>query len=229
MRASVRRWLPRVLMILGVLVLAEAGVTVLWKEPGTSLIGHFKQRGLTRDYEQAERRFGAARFADRAELRRLAARYRRTLRTGGPVGVLSMPTLGRRYTVVQGTESPQLAKGPGHLTDTPLPGEGRTFAVAGHRTTYLAPFRTIDDLGRGDAITVRVPYATFTYRVTRTRIVLPSDVGVKRSIGADQLILSACHPVYSASRRIIVFARLRAVRAPTVRAGRLTSARRGSP
>jgi len=222
-RARVLRWLPRVLVIVGVLALTESAVTVLWQEPFTSLIGHFKQRALTQEYERAQRRFGTAPFADRAALRRVAARYRRSLRTGGPVGVLTMPTLGRHFTVVQGTESPQLAKGPGHLADTPLPGEGGTFAVAGHRTTYLAPFRSVDDLARGDAIRVRLPYATFTYRVTRTRIVLPSDVSVKRSIGADQLILSACHPVYSASRRIIVFARLAAVRAPS------TSARRGTP
>jgi sortase A len=218
-RASRARWLSRVLLVLGVLALAEAGVTVLWQEPVTSLIAHFNQRELTRAYAQAERRFGAPRVTDRAELRRLAASYRRGLGTGGPIGVLSMPTLGRHYTIVQGTEAPQLAKGPGHLTDTRLPGEGGTFAVAGHRTTYLAPFRHVDDLHAGDTITVRLPYATFSYRVTRSRIVVPTDVAVTRSVGFEQLVLSACHPVYSASHRIIVFARLRSV----------TSARRGTP
>jgi sortase A len=82
-----------------------------------------------------------------------------------------------------------------------------TVGVAGHRTTYLAPFNKIDKLRKGDEVRLEMPYATVTYRVERTRIVLPTAVWVTKRVGYDRLILSACHPKYSASHRIVVFAR----------------------
>lgn len=109
---------------------------------------------------------------------------------------------------VEGTDSESLRRGPGHLRDTPLPGEGGTVGLAGHRTTYGAPFRNIDRLAAGDSIRVDMPYGRFTYRVRRTRIVKPDAVWVKRAVGEEQLILIACHPLYSAARRIVVFAPL---------------------
>ena len=110
--------------------------------------------------------------------------------------------------MVEGTATEDLRKGPGHYDNTPLPGERGTVAIAGHRTTYGAPFRTIDQLDRGDQITAEMPYGTFTYRVEKTRIVEPTEVSVYRKVGYDRLILSACHPLYSAAQRIVVFARL---------------------
>jgi sortase A len=81
-------------------------------------------------------------------------------------------------------------------------------AIAGHRTTYGAPFRDIDRLDRRDRIAVEMPYGRFTYEVERRRIVKPTAVGVVRGAGYDRLVLSACHPKYSAAKRIVVFARL---------------------
>jgi sortase A len=81
-------------------------------------------------------------------------------------------------------------------------------AIAGHRTTYGAPFRRVDDLGRGDRIELRMPYGRFVYRVERTRIVPPTEVSVTARVSYDRLVLSACHPLYSAAQRIVVFARL---------------------
>ncbi len=98
--------------------------------------------------------------------------------------------------------------GPGHYPGTPLPGTHGTVAIAGHRTTYGAPFRRLDQLGRGDRIELRMPYGTFVYSVERRRIVAPTAVWVTRSTSYDRLILSACHPLYSAAKRIVVFARL---------------------
>lgn len=213
MSRSPLRWLSTLMLLLGLLALAEATLTVLWQEPFTAAIARGKQSELTRQYQQVEKLNGT-KSQSRAELRRLAARYRRGLRAGDPVGILTMPTIDRRFTVVQDAQASQLAKGPGHIVDTRLPGEGGTFGVAGHRTTYMAPFRHIDDLEVGDPLTVRVPYAIFSYRVTGTRIVAPTEVDVKRSVGFERLILSACHPVYSAAKRIVVFARLRAVSPP---------------
>jgi sortase A len=80
--------------------------------------------------------------------------------------------------------------------------------VAGHRTTYLAPFKTIDRLHPGDPVVLEMPYGSFTYRVQESRVVAPSAVWVTRNAGYPRLVLSACHPLYSASKRIVVFARL---------------------
>jgi sortase A len=95
--------------------------------------------------------------------------------------------------------------------------------IAGHRTTYGAPFRRIDRLRRGDAIRVVMPYGTFTYRVERRRIVAPTAVWVTDRVGYDRLILSACHPLYSAAQRIVVFARLEAATPRGALAGRRLS------
>jgi sortase A len=109
---------------------------------------------------------------------------------------------------VEGTDAGDLRRGPGHYPATPLPGQRGTVAIAGHRTTYGAPFRKIDKLRPRDAIVITMPYGRFTYRVERTRIVKPTDVWVTQPVSYARLILSACHPLYSAAQRIVVFARL---------------------
>jgi sortase A len=110
--------------------------------------------------------------------------------------------------MVQGVGTSALRKGPGHYSDTPLPGQPGTVAVAGHRTTYLAPFRAIDRLRRGQPLVLEMPYGRFVYRVEKKRIVPPTATEVKRRVGYDQLVLTACHPLYSAAQRIVVFGRL---------------------
>ncbi len=116
--------------------------------------------------------------------------------------------IGASYDVVQGTDTSSLEKGPGHYPATAFPGLGQTVAIAGHRTTYLAPFRHIDALRPGDRILLKMPYAQFTYVVQYHRIVLPTALWVTKNVGYDRLVLSACNPLYSAAQRIIVFARL---------------------
>jgi sortase A len=93
-----------------------------------------------------------------------------------------------------------------------MPGQGGTIAIAGHRTTYGAPFRTIDKLKSGQPIVLDMPYAKLTYAVERTRIVPPTALWITHRVpGAERLVLSACHPLYSASQRIVAFARLKSV------------------
>ena len=130
---------------------------------------------------------------------------------GDAIGQIDIPRIGNTYNVIQGTDTNDLMSGPGHYPSTALPGMGQTVGIAGHRTTYLAPFRFINNLRHGDKIIVTMPYGIFTYVVTRHQIVLPTDVQVVRDVGYDQLVLSACNPIYSAAQRYIVFARLRHV------------------
>jgi sortase A len=124
------------------------------------------------------------------------------------MGRIRADAIGLSEVVVQGTGSADLRNGPGHYPGTPVPGERGTVAIAGHRTTYGAPFRRLDDLGRGDRIELEMPYGDFTYRVERTRIVPPTALWVTNRVDHDRLVLTACHPLYSAAQRIVVFARL---------------------
>lgn len=203
---AVRRFVGAVLAVTGALLLTDAAVTLAWQEPVSALITGRAQSRLGDELAAVERRFRPQPSAPDA--RGLVERYRRGLRNGDPVGRIELPALDRRYVLVEGTGAGPLRRGPGHYPASALPGEGRTVAIAGHRTTYLAPFRTIDRLEPADRIVVRMPYGRFEYRVERTRIVEPTAVWVTRDVGRERLVLTACHPLYSARQRIVVFARL---------------------
>jgi LPXTG-site transpeptidase (sortase) family protein len=125
---------------------------------------------------------------------------------GAPVALLTIPHLGVQQVVVEGTASGDLLAGPGHLRNTVLPGQAGTSVVFGRASTYGAPFRNIDRLRRGDRLAVATPYGTFRYAVEGTRIVDPADLRVLRTVGHSRLVLTACHPLFSAARRIVVYA-----------------------
>jgi sortase A len=211
------RFLASVLITSGVLMLIDAGLTLIWQEPVSAFIASRTQSALGDELDRNAGVLDAAKAAARelalrARIRRLAGVWRHHVGTGDPIGRIELPTLGRHYVVVQGTGVAPLRKGPGHYPSTSFPGQGGTVAIAGHRTTYLAPFRTINKLRPGQAIRLKMPYGTLTYRVERTRVVPPTAIWVtKRVPGPERLVLSACHPLYSAAKRIVVFARLTAV------------------
>lgn len=218
-----------VLIVAGVLLLADAGITLAWQEPVSALLARIQQDKLAGELEEIEaapptpvqRRALAALPNHRRRVAFLAREARSRAQEGDPIGRIEIPPIGADFVVVQGTDSATLRKGPGHYPDTTFPGLRGTVAIAGHRTTYGAPFRSVDELDRGDRIVLRMPYGRFTYDVQRTRIVPPSAVWVTRDVGYDRLVLSACHPLYSAAERIVVFARLvsAAPRGAALRAG----------
>ncbi len=131
---------------------------------------------------------------------------------GAPLGRLRIPRIGLSKVWVQGTSSSSLAQAPGHYAGTALPGRHGTVGIAGHRTTHGAPFRHLDRLRRGDRIELSMPYGSYSYVVQGTRIVSPEQSQVLRSVRSDRLVLTACHPLWSARQRIVVTARL--VRTP---------------
>jgi sortase A len=212
----VLRFVASVLITSGILMLVDAVLTVTWQEPVSAYFAQQDQNSLNKELktelpqvELDKRLLGSVRN-ERVRLERLAGLTRGRARTGHAIGTIRIPRIGAHYAVVQGTDTDSLRKGPGHYPDTSFPGEGGTVAIAGHRTTYGAPFNQVDKLKKGNEIALEMPYGTFIYAVDRTKIVDPTDLGVtKRVPGAEQLVLSACHPLYSASQRIIVFARLR--------------------
>lgn len=127
---------------------------------------------------------------------------------GEAVARILIPKIGVDKIVVEGISRDDLKKGPGHYPGTPLPGQPGNAAIAGHRTTYGAPFNRVDELAPGDEILVTTLQGEFRYEVTGQQIVSPSDVHVVEYQGDDRLTLTACHPKYSARQRIIIFAKL---------------------
>jgi len=127
---------------------------------------------------------------------------------GAAVGIISIPKIGLSMVVVEGTGEAQLQQGPGHYPGTPMPGEAGNSAIAGHRTTYLHPFYSIDALAPGDPITLTTLQGVFVYNVTGNQVVDPTDVGVVGPTATPQLTLTTCNPRYSAAQRLVVHALL---------------------
>jgi sortase A len=202
-------------MCSGVLLLVDAGLTLAWQEPVSAFMAGREQsqlrgqlNGLNKLAQSDKQAVGDDRDV-RRRLAKLAALQARRDKRGRAVGRLKLPSLHRSYVVVEGTDTDSLRKGPGHYANTPLPGQGATVGVAGHRTTYGAPFRTIDKLKRGDELVMDMPYGRFTYVVDKTQIVNPDATWITHKRRHEMLVLSACHPLYSAAKRIVAFATLR--------------------
>jgi sortase A len=133
---------------------------------------------------------------------------------GDAIGIIRIPRLGAKYgyAIVEGVSTDDLKKGPGHYPGTANPGGIGNFVVSGHRTTYLAPFNGLGELVVGDAIVIETRDTWYTYLVTRSQTVLPTDTAVvlpvpgqPRATPTQALItLTTCTPKYSASHRLIV-------------------------
>jgi sortase A len=210
------RAVSSVLILSGLLLLIDAGVTLLWQEPVTAVIALIKRGDINR--RLVDRPLSLSPLDDRVlagitntdgRIAFYAHLYARRALTGEQIGTIAFPKLHSSYAVVQGTDTTSLEEGPGHYPATAFPGvAGDTVAIAGHRTTYLAPFRYLNELVPGDLIVVTMPYGRFTYRVQRQQVVTPTSLWITANKGYERLVLSACNPLYSASQRIAVFARL---------------------
>jgi sortase A len=226
----VPRWLPRprlsrrksgfaggLLVFIGLVLLIDAIVTVAWEDPFSTVFTQHAQKALSKKLAAAEqaplpastlelvRRAGS----ERERMAVLAAHERITARAGDPLGRIFIPKTGKNFVFIDGTGVEALKKGPGHYAGTALPGEHGTVAIAGHRTTYAAPFRHLNRLKRGYAITLTMPYGTFTYSVEGTRSVPPDQTTVLGNAKYERLVLTTCTPVGSDNKRLIATARLR--------------------
>lgn len=133
---------------------------------------------------------------------------------GEPAGIIEIPRIELTSVMVEGTSRADLKKGPGHYIGTPFPGQPGNVGIAGHRTTYGAPFNRIDELQPGDEIVLSTSQGSFTYEVIPAPgstnqawyTVTPDQVEVLDDVGDNRVTLTACHPKYSAKQRIIVHA-----------------------
>lgn len=219
------------LIATGVGLLVFVMITVVWGDPFTRLSASGEQQTLARQFAAAAP--GEGELTDDPTLdpeltTRAAALARKNTKFGEAAGRINIPRIGMRRYFVKGARTQDLSKGPGIYKETLFPGSGRAVAIAGHRTTYGAPFLDIDELKAGDPIVLTMPYGTFTYRVTHQEIIAPNDWSILEYGAAEptragrqrvkrtrqcngtceHLVLTACHPKYSAAKRIAVYARL---------------------
>ena len=179
-----------VLAAVGLAGCVYAGI-ILWRgDPVTGVYAGIQQRHLRTELAAARPAGRRPRIAD-----------------GQAVAVIRIPRIGLNAVVVEGTSAADLRKGPGHYRITGVPGAGRVVAIAGHRTTFGAWFRHIDSMRKGDRIGLDFRGVAYVYEVTGHRVVAANDWRIIRYRGYEKLVLTACHPLYSASQRWIVFAR----------------------
>src|SRR3954453_16827727 len=210
------RPLSTLLLVVGLLLLADAAITLLWKEPLSAIYAPLQQRKLDDGLAKLDSTEPSA--TDRKVLshldgleRKLAYAARalnRRTDDAQPLGRIRMRKIGVDAVVVAGTGTAALRRGPGHYPGTPLPGARGAVASAGHRPTYGAWFRPLNQLDPGDTVELSMPYGRFTYSVQQRKILPPTATWVTHRVGYDRLVLSACHPLYSAAKRIVVFAKL---------------------
>ena len=218
-----RHRLGTFLLVIGIGILAWAATVYLWKDPFTTAYTAYEQRRLESQLNDQFASWepvhipvvagpGTPKPLPRDEVRREARRYRLASDDGDAIAKLEIPRLGLSVVVVNGTGAGDLRRGPGRHLESYMPGERELVYIAGHRTTYGAPFGSIDELRPGDPITVELPYATIEYRVTGHRIVDDNDLSVLESPQHEELVLQACHPRFFASQRYLVYARPVAVK-----------------
>jgi len=209
----------RVLVVTGILLLLFVAYQ-LW---GTGIYQARAQDNLRSQFEQTlERERAPSTTTPAAPTSTLPPGATTTLAPltvpppGDALGIIAIPRLGVNQIFVEGVDVADLRKGPGHYPSTQLPGHEGNSAIAGHRTTYGAPFGDLDQLAPGDKIDIATVQGKFTYKVTEKRVVDPNEVSVLDPIpdparaGHDlaMLTLTTCNPKYSAAQRLIVQARL---------------------
>jgi sortase A len=203
-------------MFIGLVLLFHAVITVVWEDPFTAIFTQEAQKELSGRLNAAEkaplpaatlelvRRAGSE--TERMAL--LGAHERTTAQAGDPLGRIAIPKTGVKFVFLEGTGVETLKSGPGHYAGTALPGERGTVAIAGHRTTYLAPFRRLNHLKRGNPIVLTMPYGVFTYAVEKLRSVPPTQTTVIGPANYDRLVLTTCTPLGSDNKRLVATARL---------------------
>lgn len=212
-RHRVRRHIGTALIVAGTAMLAWGFVVWKWNDPFTSV---YTARAQQRLEGELQRTISAVSVqplpvaptpaARRNALAVEARRFRSRTGSGDAIGRIVVPRLGLSMVLVNGTDQNSLKAGPGRDLRTFMPGEGELVYVAGHRTTYKAPFARIDRMRPGDQITLVMPYGTIRYAVRRSQIVDADELSVLTTHHREELALQACHPRFFASQRYIVWA-----------------------
>jgi sortase A len=202
----------RGLVTVGILILLFVAYQ-LW---GTGIYESRQQSHLQSQFRQEQARERARARAAAAASATTTTRPQVPPPIGNPIGIIQIPKIGLTRAIVQGIGVEDLRKGPGHYPATPLPGQLGNAAIAGHRTTYGAPFNRLDEVKPGDPIIIETQTSWYVYRETNEMKVSPSALWVTypvpNHLGQTPtqrlLTFTTCNPKYSARQRLILFAHL---------------------
>lgn len=207
-----------VLATLGVLTLVWVVVVWRWQDPFTALYTTWEQHELAQQLQKELESPPGPKFvrgespaAAARNVKLDAAHFRHSAREGQAIGRIIITRLGLNMVLVNGTDESSLERGPGRDLRSYMPGQNRLVYIAGHRTTFLAPFSNINQIRPGDLIRIEMPYATFVYRAFRHQIVPSNDLSVLKSPRHEVLVLQACNPRFFATQRYLVYAHLTSV------------------
>jgi sortase A len=204
-------------------VLIGAGVIVLlftlFQIFGTSYIQHQHQKSLRSEFEKRLHSVTSTTQVNNGPP--VPAGQEPTPSVASAIAILEIPKINVNQIVVQGTNDAQLQLGPAHYTQTPLPGQEGNVGIAGHRTTWGRPFYNLNELKNGDKIILSTTYGTYTYSVTSSQIVAPTDVAVLNPTTNATLTLTTCNPRFSAAQRLVVQAVLTSSATATTGSGTL--------
>ncbi len=183
---------------------------VVWQLWGTSISQHQAQSQLKSEFDALRAQHAAGSHASKLTLISAATRVS-SPGDGKVVAEIQIPAIGVDQYVVEGTTESDLSKGPGHYIGTAMPGQAGNVAIAGHRTTYGAPFNGLGRLVPGDRIILTTTFGqSLTYVVSGTpQAVSPSDVGVLNYFGDNRITLTTCNPEFSSTQRLIVVGKLK--------------------
>ena len=212
----------KTLISLGVLILLFVGYQ-LW---GTGLAHDRAQKSLRSQFSRQLAAPATAEASPATSATAPATTVPTRAVEGEAIAVIAIPKIGLDEVVVEGVGVEDLKKGVGRYPDTKMPGEQGNSALAGHRTTYGAPFNRIDELEDGDVITVTTTAGSFRYEVREKKVVTPEEISVLDDTTDNRLTLTTCHPKYSAAQRLIVIGQLvgPAIDAPVLTGGTPTPA-----
>ena len=183
---------------------------VVWQLWGTSISQHQAQSQLKSEFDALQAQHAAGSHASKTTLISAATRVP-SPGDGKVVAEIQIPAIGVDQYVVEGTTESDLSKGPGHYIGTAMPGQAGNVAIAGHRTTYGAPFNGLGRLVPGDRIILTTTFGqSLTYVVSGTpQAVSPSDVGVLNYFGDNRITLTTCNPEFSSTQRLMVVGKLK--------------------
>ena len=203
------RWIGRGLITIGTLIL----LFILYELYGTGLITNRYQHQAKKEFQAsvraAEASPGVTPTASSPTTPTDTASPAPVQLPNGAIALMEIPRINLSIIVVEGVSVADLQKGPGHYPGTPLPGQNGNTVISGHRTTYLHPFRNIDQLKAGDQIFITMLSGVrYTYLVSTLTTVLPTAVQVLANTPDNRLTLTTCTPPFSASHRLILVAQL---------------------
>lgn len=194
----------KIVKITGV-VLITAGIVIIAAALGMKLWAYHKQKQMITDFQKTiEKQDKAAKNNTSPSNDNKASEQQ-----SGTVGILTIPKINLKVAIGEGVDMSTLKYAVGHFSGTADPGAKGNCCIAGHRSyTYSEYFNRLDEVGKGDEVTIQTKKGTFNYKVYDKFVVTPDHTEVLNATSDETLTLITCTPIRIATHRLIVKAKI---------------------